>query len=51
VEIDIEQRRFAGGFVDDVRIPDFLEEGLRGHSFGTLPPGKTPIEAELADGG
>ncbi len=31
VEIDIEQCRFAGRFVDDVGIPDFLEECLRGH--------------------
>jgi len=32
MKIDIEQRGFAGRFVDDVGIPDFLEECLRSHS-------------------
>ena len=35
VEIDIKQGGFAGRFVDDVGIPDFLEECLRGHESKT----------------
>src|ERR1700680_3323991 len=33
VEVDIEQRRFTGRFVDDVGIPDFFKECLGGHGW------------------